>query len=68
VAAIERKTVFIPPQLVTGKSAARDDKLGVIINQAFLNPIFIPLGGPQAHEHSFEPGLLRSDAALCDNP
>ncbi len=27
-------------------------KLGVIANQAFLNPIFIPLGGPQAHERS----------------
>ena len=27
-------------------------KLGVIAAQTFLNPIFIPLGGPQAHEHS----------------
>ena len=27
-------------------------KLGVIADQTFLNPIFIPLGGPQAHEHS----------------
>ncbi len=27
-------------------------KLGVVANQAFLNPIFIPLGGPQAHVHS----------------
>ncbi len=27
-------------------------KLGVIANPALLNPIFIPLGGPQAHEHS----------------
>ena len=27
-------------------------KEGVIANRAFFNPIFIPLGGPQAHEHS----------------
>ena len=27
-------------------------KLGVIAGQTFLNPIFILLGGPQAHEHS----------------
>jgi hypothetical protein len=27
-------------------------KLGVIADQTFLNPIFIPLGGPQAHERS----------------
>ncbi len=29
-------------------------KAGVVADQAFLNPIFIPLGGPQAHEHSVE--------------
>ena len=29
-------------------------KIGVIANQAFLNLIFIPLGGPQVHEHSLE--------------
>ncbi len=27
-------------------------KLGVIADQTFLNPIFIPMGGLQAHEHS----------------
>ena len=27
-------------------------KLGVVADQIFLNPIFIALGGPQAHEHS----------------
>jgi hypothetical protein len=32
-------------------------KVGVIANQAFLNLIFIPLGGPQVHEHSLEKHL-----------
>ncbi len=26
-------------------------KLGVIADQGFLNPIFIPMGGPQVHDH-----------------
>ncbi len=35
-------------------------KLGVVANQAFLNPIFIPLGGPQAHEY-----FGRDDKLYC---
>ena len=34
-------------------------KLGVIANQAFLNPIFLLLGGPQAHERSGRDDKLR---------
>ena len=56
--------------LSTPLRSGRDDKVGVIANQTFLNPIFISLGGPQAHEHSVEnhPGKPALPAVVVSHP
>ncbi len=43
-------------------------KLGVIANRAFLNPSFILLGRPQAHEHSGpddKSGAVAGESRAC---
>ena len=43
-------------------------KLGVIADQSFLNLIFIPLSGPQTHEHSLENHLAEPRCPICGPP
>ena len=56
--------------LSTPLRSGRDDKVRCNCRPTFLNPIFILLGGPQAHEHSGRddkyvfPGLKKREQAL----